>query len=189
MLGILHYIKNDKVCESGEVILMDVGAEYANYNGDLTRCVPVDGKFTKRQKEVYNAVKFVLEEAKKLLKPGNDFKSYNRDVVKLMEEKLIELNLITSDEVRNQNEKEPVYKKYFMHGISHFLGLDVHDVGKREGKFKPGMVLTCEPGIYIREEGLGIRLENDVLIGTNGHIDLMGDIPIETDEIESIMNS
>ncbi len=184
---VLHYIENDKQCKDGDILLLDIAAEYANYNSDLTRCLPVSGKFSKRQKEVYNAVLRVMRGAINMLVPGNNMNDYHREVGKLMEEELIKLNLLNADEVKKQNPDSPLYKKYFMHGTSHYLGLDVHDVGSRFRKFEAGMVFTCEPGIYIREESLGIRLENDILITEKGPLDLMGNIPIEAEEIEELM--
>ena len=184
---VLHYVENNKECKAGEVILMDVAAEYGNYASDLTRCLPVSGKFTKRQKDVYNAVLRVMRGAIKMLAVGNNITDYHRAVGKLMETELIGLGLLNKDEVAKQNPDAPLYKKYFMHGTSHFLGLDVHDVGSRYRPFEAGMVYTCEPGIYIPEENLGIRLEDDILITASGPIDLMANIPIEADEIEALM--
>lgn len=186
---VLHYIDNNKACNSGEVVLMDFGAEYANYAADLTRCIPVDGKFTKRQREVYEAVLRVLRGASKLLVVGNTIPRYHEEVGKMMEEELIKLGLLSAAEVKRQDPKQPLYKKYFMHGTSHFLGLDVHDIGNRYVPFQSGYVLTCEPGIYIPEESLGIRLENNILITERGPVDLMGDIPIEAKDIEELMTA
>jgi Xaa-Pro aminopeptidase len=177
------------VCQDGDVILLDVAAEYANYASDLTRAIPVNGKFTKRQKEVYNAVLHVKNEATKLLVQGNTFEKYNKAVGELMTEQLLKLGLLKQDDVKTQNPAWPAYKKYFMHGTSHFLGLDVHDIGDRYQPMKAGMVFTCEPGIYIPEEGLGIRLENNILLTEHKPVDLMATIPLEADEIESLMNS
>ena len=185
---VLHYVENNKQCQDGEVILIDVGAEYANYASDMTRCIPVNGKFTKRQKEVYNSVLFVLKEASKLLRPGMTFEKYNEEVGRLMTEELLKLKLLTKEDIQKQTPEKPAYKKYFMHGTSHFLGLDVHDVGFFYEPMQAGMVFTCEPGIYIPEENLGIRLENDILITQNGQINLMQNIPIEAEEIETLMN-
>jgi len=187
--NILHYADNNQSCKENELILMDFGAEYANYNADLTRTIPVSGRFTSRQKSVYNAVLHVMQEAKKLMQPGISVKDYNDGVGEFMTEQLIILKLISMDEVRNQNPAFPVYKKYFMHGISHHLGLDVHDFADRYTPFKAGNVLTCEPGIYIPAEGFGIRLENDILLTADHNIDLMANIPVEIEEIEEIMNS
>jgi len=185
---VLHYIANSMSCQSGDLLLMDVGAEYANYNADMTRTIPVSGKFTSRQREVYNAVLRVQREAMKLLRPVNVIREYQREVEKLMESELIGLGLLDRQDVKNQNPKQPLLKKYFMHGTSHHLGLDVHDVGNVYRNFEPGMVFTVEPGIYIREEGIGIRLENNVVIREDGIEDLMSNIPIEAEEIEDLMN-
>jgi len=184
---VLHYNTNNAVCKDGDVVLMDFGAEYANYSSDLTRCFPVNGKFTRRQKEVYNSVLRVMNGAKKLLKPGVFLVDYEKNVGKLMEKELVDLGLISMKEIKSQKET-PAYKKYYMHGTSHHLGLDVHDVSDPQKPLSSGMVLTCEPGIYIPEEGLGIRLENDILIGDDKNIDLMENIPIEAGEIEQLLN-
>jgi len=186
---VLHYIENNQPCAAGEVILLDVGAEYANYASDLTRCVPVSGKFTPRQLDVYNAVLRVMKGATSMLKVGNIMEEYIKAVGELMTKELVDLGLLTMHEVQGQTEGYPAYKKYFMHGTSHHLGLDVHDVGSRYRRFEAGMVFTCEPGIYIPEEGLGIRLENDILITETGNTDLMAQIPVEAEEIESLMQT
>lgn len=186
---VLHYIENNKECFDGDVILLDVGAEYANYASDLTRCIPVNGKFTPRQKEVYNAVLHVKTEAEKLLVPGTIMADYHKQVGILMEEQLVKLNLITLDDIKNQNPDWPAYKKYFMHGTSHFIGLDTHDVGIWHEPIKAGMVFTCEPGIYIPDENLGIRLEDDLVVQEKGApFNLMSDIPLLAEEIEEKMN-
>jgi Xaa-Pro aminopeptidase len=184
---VLHYVENNKQCKSGDVLLLDVAAEYANYASDLTRAIPVSGKFTKRQKNVYNAVLRVMKAATKMLKPGNTFEKYNKAVGELMTEELLKLRLLKTKDVKNQNPAWPAYKKYFMHGTSHFLGLDVHDVGFFTESMQAGMVFTVEPGIYIREESLGIRLENNILITGKGQMDLMKNIPLEAEEIEELM--
>ena len=187
---VLHYIENNKECKDGDVILLDVGAEYANYASDLTRCIPVNGRFTDRQKEVYNAVLHVKKEAEKLLVPGVMMADYHKKVGHLMEEQLVNLKLISLDDIKNQNPDWPAYKKYFMHGTSHFIGLDTHDVGLWNEPIEAGMVFTCEPGIYIPEEGLGIRLEDDLVVQQSGSpINLMSEIPLEVEEIEDAMNS
>lgn len=186
---VLHYIENNQECKDGDVILMDIGAEYANYASDLTRSIPVSGKFTTRQKEVYNAVLSVMKDAMNLLKPGVLLADYHRQVGDLMTVQLLKLGLITQEEVDNENPDWPAYKKYFMHGTSHYIGLDVHDVGSWYKPIEAGMVFTVEPGIYIREENLGIRLENDILITEDGYLDLMAHIPLEADDIEAAMNS
>lgn len=185
---VLHYVKNDHQCEDGHVLLMDFGAEYANYAADVTRTVPVNGRFTARQRDVYNAVLRVLKGARDLLRPGNNLEEYNKAVGKIMEAELVGLGLIAREDVKTQEEDDPLYKKYYMHGASHHMGLDVHDIGDRHRPFEPGMVFSCEPGIYIREEALGIRLENDILITENEPVDLTETIPIEADEIEALMN-
>ncbi len=187
--NVLHYIANNCICNSGEVMLLDFGAEYANYAADLTRCVPVSGRFTNRQKQVYNAVFRVLNEATAMLVAGNTIEEYHKEVGKIMERELIGLGLLNADEVKKQDPAKPLYKKYFMHGTSHFLGLDVHDIGNRYKPMRNGNVFTCEPGIYIPEENLGIRLENDILLTANGPVNLMKNIPIEADEIETLMNN
>ncbi len=184
---VLHYNDNNQKCKAGEVILMDFGAEYANYAADLTRCIPVSGKFTQRQKDVYNAVLRVMRAATKMLVVGNTIEKYHMEVGNVMQEELIGLGLLDKTAVKNQDTSSPLYKKYFMHGTSHFLGLDVHDVGNRYLPMQAGMVLTCEPGIYIPEEQLGIRLENDILVTAKGPVDLMADIPVEAKEIEALM--
>ncbi|WP_114784076.1 aminopeptidase P N-terminal domain-containing protein [Botryobacter ruber] len=184
---ILHYVDNNRECKDGDLVLMDFGAEYANYAADLTRTVPVNGKFSKRQREVYDSVLTVMKAAKQMLVPGNSLDQYHAFVGRVMENELIKLGLLNEADVRNQDPAKPLYKKYFMHGTSHLLGLDVHDVGNKYRPFEEGMVFTCEPGIYIREEGIGIRLENDILITKNGAIDLMENIPLEADDIEKLM--
>ncbi len=186
---VLHYINNNKRCLDGDILLMDFGAEYANYASDLTRTVPVNGKFSERQKNIYNAVHRVMKEATNMLRPGTDHKQMQQEVIKIMEEELIGLGLFDRLDVKNQDPKNPYYRKYFMHGTSHSLGLDVHDVGDTTTPMQPGMVFTCEPGIYIREEGIGIRLENDVLVTTGDPDDLMKNIPIDLEEIEDLMNN
>tara|TARA_Y100001933_G_scaffold260646_1_gene313248 strand:- start:3440 stop:4297 length:858 start_codon:yes stop_codon:yes gene_type:complete len=186
---VLHYIENNKKCYDGDVILMDFGAEYANYSSDLTRCVPVNGKFTKRQKDVYNAVLHVKNEATKLLKPGILLNEYHKLVGELMQEQLVKLGLISLNDIKNQDPKWPAYKKFFMHGTSHYIGLDTHDLGSWTKPICEKMVFTVEPGIYIPEEKLGIRLEDDVVVHSNGEpINLMKNIPIEAEEIEELMN-
>ena len=185
---ILHYVQNNRQCADGDLLLMDFGAEYANYASDMTRTVPVNGKFTPRQKEIYNAVLRVQKAAVQMLEPGNSFETYNKEVGLVMEKELIGLGLLDADAVKHQNSEKPLYKQYFMHGASHHLGLDVHDLGSKYQKFEDGMVLTCEPGIYIKAEGIGVRLENDILITKNGPVDLMAEIPIKAGEIEDLMN-
>jgi Xaa-Pro aminopeptidase len=185
---VLHYIQNERECKDGDVLLLDVAAEYANYGSDLTRSIPVNGRFTKRQREVYDAVLRVFKAAKAMLVTGNLWDEYHIEVGKIMEAELIGLGLISKLDIEKQDPEWPAYRKYFPHGTSHFLGLDIHDVGNKYRRFEPGNVFTCEPGIYIREENLGIRLENNILITADGNIDLMGHIPIEAEEIEDLMN-
>ena len=186
---VLHYIENTLACKDGDMLLLDVGACYANYNADMTRTIPVNGRFTKRQKQVYEAVHDVLNFATQIMTSGTYWVDYQKEVEKYMESKLIDLGLFSRKEVENQDKNQPLFKKYFMHGVAHHLGIDVHDVWDKYKPFAPGMVLTCEPGIYIREEGLGIRLENNLLITDKGAINLMNNIPIHWEEIETIMNS
>ena len=187
---VLHYIENNQQCKDGDVILMDFGAEYANYASDLTRCVPVNGKFTPRQKDVYNAVLRVKKEAEKLLRPGTLLSEYHLEVGKLMESELLGLKLIDQTDIKNQDPNWPAYKKYFMHGTSHYIGLDTHDVGSWTKPIQAGMAFTCEPGIYIPEENLGIRIEDDLVVQEKGEpFNLLSSIPIEADEIEDLMNT
>lgn len=184
----LHYIKNDSICKDGDLLLLDFGAEYANYASDCSRTIPVNGKFSNRQRECYLSVLTVFNKAKKLFVPGNTIENINAEVNLMMEEEMIKLKLFTLKDVKNQSSDFPLFKQYFMHGTSHFLGLDVHDVGSKTEILQKGMLLTCEPGIYIKEEKIGIRLENNILIDDNP-IDLMQDIPIEPDEIEQLMQN
>lgn len=184
---VLHYIENERICQDGELILLDVGASYGNYNADMTRTIPVNGKFSARQRQVYLAVQAVLNFATDLMRPGIFWVDYQKQVEKFMEGELINLGLFTQKDVDNQEPNNPMFKKYFMHGVAHHLGLDVHDVWDKYKPFEPGMVLTCEPGIYIREEGIGIRLENNLLITEGAPINLMANIPIDIDEIEALM--
>jgi Xaa-Pro aminopeptidase len=185
---VLHYVENDQLCRDGEMVLMDVAAEYAGWASDLTRTVPVNGRFTPRQRQVYEAVLRILRGANGILRPGLRPIEYQQQVIEMMEGELVGLGLIDAKEAKEQSSDKPLVKKYFMHGTSHHLGLDVHDVCPPHEPFAEGMVFTIEPGIYIREEGLGVRLENDVVIGKDSNFDLMGNIPIEVDEIESLMN-
>ena len=186
---VLHYIDNSERCKDGDLVLMDIGAEFGGYNADLTRCVPVNGKFSVRQKAVYNAVLRVQRAAMQMLRPGNTIPEYHKEVGEIMERELLTLGLLSKTDIKNQDALKPAYKRYFMHGTSHHLGLDVHDYGYPHMKMEEGMVFTVEPGIYIREEGIGIRLENDVVIRKSNTEDLMKNIPIEPEEIEAIMNS
>jgi Xaa-Pro aminopeptidase len=186
---VLHYIENNKECKDGDLLLMDFGAEYANYAGDLSRTIPVNGKFSQRQKDCYNAVLRVMKEAQKMLVVGTTIDRYHDKVCKLMEQELIGLGLFTEQNVKKQDPKNPLYFKYYMHGTSHFMGLDVHDIGFKQEPLQAGMVFSCEPGIYILDEGIGIRIENDILVTEDGPVDLMANIPREVEEIEEIMNS
>ena len=186
---VLHYIENDQACKDGDVILMDVGAEYGNYASDMTRCVPVNGRFTDRQKQVYNSVLSVMKQASNLLRPGVMLADYHKQVGELMTKELLDLKLIDKHDIEKQDPNWPAYKKYFMHGTSHYIGLDTHDYGMWHEPISAGNAFTVEPGIYIREENLGIRLENDIIIKEDGYRDLMGHIPLEVEEIEDLMNS
>ena len=188
--NILHYIQNNKQCKNGELILMDVGAEYANYSSDMTRTIPVSGKFTERQKQIYNSVLKVKNEATKMLIPGTDWGKYHIEVGKIMSSELLSLGLLDKSDVQNESKKNPAYKKFFMHGTSHHLGLDTHDYGLLKQPLEENMVFTVEPGIYLPEEGFGIRLEDDVIVRKNGEpINMMKNIPIEIEEIEELMNN
>jgi Xaa-Pro aminopeptidase len=184
---VLHYVDNNEMCSEGDLLLMDFGAEYANYTADMSRTIPVNGKFNERQKDCYEAVLRVFKELRKLYVPGNSPDFINSTAEKLMEAELIKLGLFSAEDVKNQDKENPLFKRYFMHGVAHPIGLDVHDVGSKYEAFKPGMVFTCEPGLYIREENIGIRLENDILITEDEPIDLMEAIPIEIDDIENMM--
>lgn len=187
---VLHYVENNKQCKDGDLLLVDCGVDYANYASDMTRTFPVNGKFTARQKQVYNAVLRVMRGAQLLLRPGVMLMEYQKQVEQLMEKELVDLGLLTMDDIRKQDPAWPALKKYFMHGTSHFLGIDVHDVGMRYEPMKAGMTLSCEPGIYIKEEGIGIRIENEILITETGCYDLMDEahMPVEVEEIETLMN-
>lgn len=188
--NVLHYIENNQECKAGDVILLDVAAEYANYASDLSRSVPVSGRFTARQRQVYDAVLHVKKEAEKLLVPGTMMADYHKEVGLIMQDQLVQLGLIDQTDIKNQDPAWPAYKKYFMHGTSHFIGLDTHDVGLWNEPIKAGMVFTCEPGIYIPQEGLGIRLEDNLVVQENGApFNLMKNIPIEAEEIETLMNA
>ncbi len=187
--NVLHYIQNNQQCKSGDLILLDVGAEYANYSSDMTRTIPVSGRFSKRQKEVYNAVNRVKDEATKMLKPGVMWEQYHVEVGKIMTSELLSLGLLDKADIKKEDKDWPAYKKYFMHGTSHHIGLDTHDYGLLYEPMQENMVFTVEPGIYIPEEGFGIRLEDDVVIQKSGEPkNLMKNIPIEAEEIEEIMN-
>ena len=183
----LHYNQNDQVCKAGELLLLDVAASYANYNSDLTRTIPVSGKFNRRQKQVYNAVLRVTRAICKAATPGKLSRDLQKEAEALIEKELVDLGLLKMSEIKKQDPNNKAFRKYFMHGIGHPMGLDVHDVGHTIEPFQEGWVLTVEPGIYIREEGFGVRLENDILVREGGTVDLMADIPIEGDEIEHLM--
>lgn len=184
---VLHYITNDAACKDGELLLMDVASSYANYNADLTRTVPVNGKFTPRQRDVYNAVLRVMRASIANATVGKLHRDWQRDAQMMMNEELVKLGLITAEDVKKAPADEPACRKYYMHGLGHVLGLDVHDVGLMHEPFAPGWVLTVEPGIYIPAEGFGVRLENNIVVTEKGPIDLMGHIPVEADEIEALM--
>lgn len=186
---VLHYLENHDVCRDGDMLLLDVAAEYAGWASDLTRTIPINGRFTPRQREVYNSVLSVFRDANQILRPGNTPLEYQKQVIELMEAQLVNLGLISAKDAKSQGPDKALVKKYFMHGTSHHIGLDVHDVCPPNEPYAEGMVFTIEPGIYIREEGLGVRIENDVVIGKDSNFDLMGDIPIEADEIEALMNA
>jgi Xaa-Pro aminopeptidase len=185
---VLHYVANHAECRQGDMLLMDVGAEYGYYNADLTRTVPVSGRFTPRQRDVYDVVLRLLREASAMLRPGMLLADYEKQVGSLVEGELIGLGLLEKSKLAAQDPERPLYKQYFMHGTSHHLGLDVHDVALKHRPLAEGMVLTVEPGLYLPEEGFGVRLENDILIGREGNIDLLADVPIDPDEIEDMMN-
>lgn len=184
---ILHYIDNNQVCKDGELLMMDFGAEYGNYHADLTRTIPVNGKFTKRQKELYNAVLEIHNYAKRLLKPGLLFPDYMNKINQETEKQCVKLGLISKSDIKNQDPENPAFRKFFYHGVSHHLGLVVHDVGTRTEAVKEGMLFTVEPGIYIEEEKMGVRIENDIWITKTGNIDLFKGIPITVEEIEAGM--
>ena len=186
---VLHYIVNDQTCRDGDILLLDVGAEYANYNADLTRTIPVNGRYSARQRQVYDAVLRIQRAAMQILRPGVMYYDYHREIQKITESELIGLKLIEREDVKKQHPERPLFMKYFAHGTSHMLGLDVHDVGNMYHKMAPGMVWTVEPGIYIREEGIGVRIENNVIITESGIVDLMKNIPVEAGEIEELMNT
>ena len=183
----LHYRKNQSLLNDGDLILFDIGCELKNYSSDLSRTIPINGKFTERQRDCYNAVRRVMKEITKLYKPGGTINEINEKTYKLMEQEMIQLGLFTAEDVKKQNPDKPLYKKYLMHGLSHHIGLDVHDSIDKFKPFEPGMILTCEPGLYIREEGIGIRIENDLLIIEGEPINLFEGLPIEIEEIEAAM--
>ncbi len=186
---VLHYIKNNQRCMAGDILLMDFGAEYANYAADLTRTIPVSGQFSSRQRKVYNAVLRVMKTAQTLLVPGANIEEYHKEIGLLMQSELLDLGLLDQTDIKKQDPDYPAYKKYFMHGTSHHLGLDVHDPAHRYDPIQAGMVFTIEPGIYIPEEKLGIRIENDLVVTDNGTFDLTANIPVEAEEIEELMHA
>ena len=186
---VLHYVDNNKACNDGEVLLMDFGASYANYAADLTRTIPVNGRFSERQRAVYDAVLTVFKETRSMFRPGANQEELKAEAGKITERELLKLGLIDKNDIQNQSKDKPAWSKYFMHGLGHSLGIDVHDLGDRYAKMQPGNVFTCEPGIYIPEEGIGIRIENDILVTDGDPVDLMSEIPIEADHIEEIMNA
>ena len=185
---VLHYLANDQTCKTGELLLLDVGASYANYNADLTRTIPVNGRFTRRQKEVYQAVLRVMRASIQGATVGKLHRDWQREAQAMMNEELLSLGLLKRADVKKQTKEEPACRKYFMHGLGHLLGLDVHDVGFMTEPFAPGWVLTVEPGIYIPDEGFGVRLENNIVVTEAGPVDLMADIPVEPEEIEALMS-
>ena len=185
--NVLHYISNDQVCRNGDVLLLDVAAGYANYNADMTRTIPVNGKFTRRQKQVYNAVLRVLRASSAGLRPGKKWKEWQKEAEQLVEKECVDLGLLSTRDIKKQDPDKPAVKKYFMHGVGHPLGLDVHDLGLVTEPMQEGWVMTVEPAIYIPDEGFAVRLENDVLVRGSGNVDLMADIPIEAEEIEEKM--
>ena len=184
---VLHYLQNDQTCRKGQLLLMDVASSYANYNADLTRTIPVSGKYTRRQRKVYGAVLRVLRASIEGATVGKLSRDWQKEAEEMMTEELLRLGLIKPAQVKKQDPDKPAGKKYFMHGLGHPLGLDVHDVGDANVPFAPGCVLTVEPGIYIPDEGFGVRLEDDVVVTENGPVNLMEKTPIEADEIEAIM--
>ena len=186
---VLHYIENNKICQDGDLLLIDTGAEYANYAGDLSRTFPVNGRYGNRQKDVYNACLRVMKQARSMLVSGTHIDAYHKEVMKVMEGELMGLKLLTKHDIKKQDPANPALKKYFPHGTSHFMGLDVHDEGHRFVTFRPGMILSCEPGIYILDEGIGVRIENDILITENGPVDLTADVPVEVEEIEELIHT
>lgn len=183
----LHYSKNQSLLHDGDLILFDIGCEFLNYSSDLSRTIPINGKFTERQKQCYNAVLRVMKQLRELYRPGHCINEINETTHRLMEQEMIQLGLFTAEDVRHQDPNAPLERKYLMHGMSHHIGLDVHDSIDKFKPFEPGMILTCEPGIYIREEGIGIRIENDLLITEGEPVNLFEGLPIEVDEIEAAM--
>lgn len=185
---VLHYVENSSVCKAGDLLLLDVAAAYANYNSDLTRTIPVNGRYSRRQRQVYDAVLRVFRQCMRGLKPGMLWKQWQKEAELMIQEELLRLGLLTPRAIKRQDPANPAFKEYFMHGVGHPIGLDVHDVGFTTEPFQAGWVMTVEPGIYVRKEGFGVRIENTVLITNTGPVDLMSDIPIEAEEIEELMN-
>jgi Xaa-Pro aminopeptidase len=186
---VLHYIENAATCRAGELLLLDVAAAYANYNSDLTRTIPVNGKFTRRQKQVYNSVLRVMRQCCQNLRPGKLHKDWQKEAEQLIEGELVGLGLLTLRDIKRQDTDNPAFKKHFMHGLGHPLGLDVHDVGFTTLPMQAGWVFTVEPAIYIPEEGFAVRLENNVVVGEEKNVDLMAHIPLEAEEIEDLMQA
>ena len=186
---VLHYIENNKQCKDGDLLLLDFGADYANYYGDLTRCIPVNGRFSERQKAVYNAVLHIQQQSIQNLKAGLTLNEWFAMAGEMATEQLVNLGLLKMDDVKNQDPARPLYKKYFMHGLGHHLGIDVHDIMNRWARLEKNNVITVEPGLYIPEWGIGVRIENDVVIRPEGNEDLMAGLPVEVDEIETLMNA
>lgn len=185
---VLHYLENNQICNEGDMLLMDFGSEYANYASDMSRTIPVNGRFTPRQRELYDATLRVMKKAKELMRPGTSVNEYHSKVCQYWEEEHLQLGLYSREDIGNQDPENPLWQEYYMHGTSHFIGLDVHDVGSKDWKLESGMVLSLEPAIYIPDENVAIRLENDILITDDDPIDLMESIPIEPEEIEKYMN-
>lgn len=185
---VLHYIDNNKVCKDGEILLMDFGAGYANYAADLSRTIPVNGRYSKRQKDVYNAVLRIFKEMSSMMRPGASMEELKQETGKLVQSECLGLGLLDKADIQNASESNPAWTKYFMHGLGHSLGIDVHDLADRYKPLAKNCVYTCEPGIYIQEEGIGVRIENDILVTDGDPVDLMAKIPIEADEIEELMN-
>lgn len=185
---VLHYIDNDKICQDGDILLMDFGADYANYAADLSRTIPVNGRYSERQKAVYNATLRVFKEMRSMMRSGAVMEELRKETGKLVQSECVALGLIDKADIQNADEKNPAWRKYFMHGLGHSLGIDVHDLAHRYEPLQKNCVYTCEPGIYILEEGIGVRIENDILITDDAPIDLMANIPIEAEEIEELMN-
>jgi Xaa-Pro aminopeptidase len=183
----LHYLDNSALCRPGQLLLLDVAAAYANYHSDLTRTLPVNGRFTRRQKQIYNAVLRVFRQSAQGLVPGKRHKDWQQEAEQLIEKELVDLGLLNRREIKRQDPDHPAFKKYFMHGVGHPIGLDVHDVGFTTEPMQPGWVMTCEPAIYVKEEGMAVRLENTILVTENGPVDLMAHIPLEAEEIEALM--